>query len=49
MHPGDKNILVARSRCYLQIGNPQASLADADAALKEDKEFFKVDSIAIIK
>jgi hypothetical protein len=38
----EKNVLVARSKCYLQLGDSQAALEDADMALKEDKDFFKV-------
>ncbi|KAL7754172.1 hypothetical protein RI367_000153 [Sorochytrium milnesiophthora] len=41
MRPTDKNCLVARSRCYLQLGESDLALADAEAALKEDPEFFK--------
>lgn len=41
LKPGDKNGLVARSRCYLQLGDPHAALEDADHALREDGDFFK--------
>ncbi|KAJ8328399.1 hypothetical protein O5D80_003756 [Batrachochytrium dendrobatidis] len=37
----DKNVLVARSKCHLQLGDSQAALTDADSALKEDYDFFK--------
>ncbi|KAJ1334367.1 hypothetical protein BSLG_008096 [Batrachochytrium salamandrivorans] len=46
---GKKNILVSRSKCYLQLADAHAALADAhaaladaDSALKEDRGFFKV-------
>ncbi|KAJ3225287.1 Tetratricopeptide repeat protein 25 [Clydaea vesicula] len=39
--PGDKNCLVFRSKCYLQLGDSQSALEDAQESLKEDKEFFK--------
>ncbi|KAJ3044276.1 Tetratricopeptide repeat protein 25 [Rhizophlyctis rosea] len=41
LRPGDKNGLVARSKCYLQLGDAQAALEDANSALKEDGDFFK--------
>jgi tetratricopeptide (TPR) repeat protein len=41
LKPGDKNGLVVRSRCYLQLGDPQAALDDADEALSEDGDYFK--------
>ena len=34
--------MVARSKCYLKLGDPQKALEDAEAALSEDKEFNKV-------
>ena len=40
--PGDKQCLVARSRCWLKMGDTDAALADAESALKEDRQFFKV-------
>lgn len=39
LEPEDKNCLVARSKCYLKLGDPQKALQDAEAALMEDKEF----------
>lgn len=39
--PTDKPCLVARAKCYLQLGNPDAALQDAETALREDKEFVK--------
>ncbi len=41
LKPDDKNGLVARSRCFLQLGDPEAALQDADHALREDGNFFK--------
>ncbi|CAH1774091.1 unnamed protein product [Owenia fusiformis] len=37
----DKNCLVARSKCYLQLGDTERALHDAESALAEDKEFHK--------
>ncbi|XP_024945006.1 uncharacterized protein LOC107271955 isoform X1 [Cephus cinctus] len=34
LSPDDKNALIARSRCYLLLGEPQKALQDAEAALK---------------
>lgn len=42
LQPNDKNCLVARSKCYVKTGDSVNALLDAEAALKEDKEFFKV-------
>ncbi|KAL4228994.1 Tetratricopeptide repeat protein 25 [Mactra antiquata] len=39
--PGEKNCLVCRSRCHLQLGDMQSALTDAEASLEEDKEFHK--------
>lgn len=33
---------MARSKCYLKLGDPHAALQDAEAALAEDKSFNKV-------
>ncbi|KAJ3026516.1 UNVERIFIED_CONTAM: Tetratricopeptide repeat protein 25 [Siphonaria sp. JEL0065] len=41
MKLGDKNCLVARSKCYLQLGDSENALEDANMALKEDALFFK--------
>ncbi|XP_028981998.1 V-type proton ATPase catalytic subunit A [Diachasma alloeum] len=35
MSPNDKNALLARSKCYLLLGEPQKALEDAEAALNE--------------
>nr|XP_014350291.1 PREDICTED: tetratricopeptide repeat protein 25 isoform X1 [Latimeria chalumnae]XP_014350292.1 PREDICTED: tetratricopeptide repeat protein 25 isoform X2 [Latimeria chalumnae] len=37
----NKNCLVARSKCYLKLGDSEAALKDAEASLCDDKEFFK--------
>jgi tetratricopeptide (TPR) repeat protein len=39
--PNDKHCLVSRSRCYIKIGSPELSLQDAEAAIKEDPNYFK--------
>jgi len=39
--PEDKSCLVARSKCYLQLGESSAALQDAEASLKEDKKYHK--------
>ncbi|XP_030206192.1 outer dynein arm-docking complex subunit 4 isoform X2 [Gadus morhua] len=41
LKPEDKNCFVARSRCYLKMGDTDNALSDAETSLKEDKEFFK--------
>ncbi|NXP03827.1 TTC25 protein, partial [Thinocorus orbignyianus] len=38
---GDKNCLVARSKCYLKLGDTKNSLKDAEASLQSDKTFSK--------
>ena len=38
MKPDDKQCLVTRSKCYLQLGNAEASLADAEKALEKEKD-----------
>ena len=37
----DKHCLVARSRCFIQIGCPQDALNDANASLKDDPAYYK--------
>ncbi|XP_053121967.1 outer dynein arm-docking complex subunit 4 isoform X3 [Hemicordylus capensis] len=39
--PGDRNCLVARSKCYLRLGDTENALKDAEASLINDKEFTK--------
>ncbi|XP_061082451.1 outer dynein arm-docking complex subunit 4 isoform X2 [Conger conger] len=41
LQPDDKNCLVARSKCYVKMGDSANALRDAEASLNEDKEFFK--------
>ncbi|NXK15992.1 TTC25 protein, partial [Arenaria interpres] len=41
LRPGDKNGLVARSKCYLKLGETANSLKDAEASLQSDKTFSK--------
>ncbi|XP_036694297.1 tetratricopeptide repeat protein 25 isoform X3 [Balaenoptera musculus] len=38
---GDKNCLVARSKCFLKMGELEKSLADAEASLQGDPTFCK--------
>lgn len=47
LQPEDKSCLVARSKCYLQLGEASSALEDAEASLKEDKKYHRV-SIAIL-
>ncbi|XP_067825449.1 outer dynein arm-docking complex subunit 4 isoform X2 [Heptranchias perlo] len=39
--PKNRNCLVARSRCYLKMGNTTAALSDAEASQLGNKEFYK--------
>lgn len=41
----DKHCLVARSKCYLRLGDTENSLKDAEASLQNDKTFSKVNSM----
>ncbi|XP_029109782.1 outer dynein arm-docking complex subunit 4 [Scleropages formosus] len=41
LQPNDKNSLVARSKCYVMLGDSQNALKDAEASLKDDRDFFK--------
>lgn len=41
LNPGDKNGLVARSKCYLLLGEPLLALQDAETALHSDKTFIR--------
>ncbi|GAA6086846.1 outer dynein arm-docking complex subunit 4 [Tachysurus ichikawai] len=41
LQPGDRNCLVARSRCFVKLGEAENALKDAEASLKDDKSFFK--------
>lgn len=37
MAPNDQGALIARSKCYLQLGEPEKALVDAETALSNDK------------
>ncbi|XP_065278769.1 outer dynein arm-docking complex subunit 4 [Emys orbicularis] len=41
LQAGDKHCLVARSMCYLKLGDTENSLRDAEASLQNDKTFSK--------
>ncbi|XP_068023127.1 outer dynein arm-docking complex subunit 4 [Melanerpes formicivorus] len=41
LRPGDKHCLVARSKCYLRLGDTENALKDAEASLQSDKTFSK--------
>ncbi|KXS11428.1 TPR-like protein [Gonapodya prolifera JEL478] len=41
LRPGDKATLVARSRCFLQMGDSARALEDAEESLKDQPDFFK--------
>ncbi|KAM6450237.1 outer dynein arm-docking complex subunit 4 isoform 2-T2 [Liasis olivaceus] len=41
LQPGNRNCLVARSKCYLRLGDTENALKDAEASLATDKEFTK--------
>ncbi|XP_054657376.1 outer dynein arm-docking complex subunit 4 [Grus americana] len=41
LRAGDKHCLVARSKCYLKLGDTENSLKDAEASLQDDKTFSK--------
>lgn len=41
LKPGDKSCLVSRSKCYLNIGDPESALKDADECIKDDKTYHK--------
>ncbi|XP_056643713.1 outer dynein arm-docking complex subunit 4 [Diorhabda sublineata] len=41
LNPNEKNALVARSKCYILLGQPKNALEDAELALKIDKNFIK--------
>jgi hypothetical protein len=38
----DKNCLIARAQCYLQLGEADKALADANETLKQDANYIKV-------
>lgn len=41
LNPNEKHALVARSKCYILLGQPDSGLKDAEAALDIDKRFLK--------
>ncbi|XP_030766698.1 tetratricopeptide repeat protein 25-like [Sitophilus oryzae] len=41
LNPAEKHSLVARSKCYIQLGQPEKALKDAETALQVDKGFIK--------
>lgn len=41
LNPSEKNALVARSKCYILLGQPENGLQDAETALSIDKGFIK--------
>ncbi|CAH1992120.1 unnamed protein product [Acanthoscelides obtectus] len=41
LNPTEKNALVARSKCYILLGQPKKALEDAESALQIDKTFIK--------
>ncbi|KAM4691884.1 outer dynein arm-docking complex subunit 4 [Rhinophrynus dorsalis] len=41
LQPTEKNCLVARSKCFLKLGDPESSLKDAEASLEMEKDFFR--------
>ncbi|NXX13272.1 TTC25 protein, partial [Podargus strigoides] len=41
LRAGDKHGLVARSQCYLKLGDTENALKDAEASLQNDKTFYK--------
>lgn len=41
MQPEEKSCLVARSKCYLQLGNTKDALLDVEDSLREDKLYHK--------
>lgn len=41
LNPAEKNALVARSKCYILLGNPRKALQDAELALQIEKNCIK--------
>lgn len=41
----DQACLVARSKCYLQLGSTKAALEDAESSLKDDAKYHRVNDI----
>lgn len=45
MSPEEKKCFVTRSKCWLQLGNAENALTDAEEALRLDKEYIPVSGI----
>ncbi|CAH2301908.1 tetratricopeptide repeat 25 [Pelobates cultripes] len=41
LQPSEKNCLVARSKCYLKLGDSESALQDAEASLRDECNFFR--------
>ncbi|XP_075702621.1 outer dynein arm-docking complex subunit 4 isoform X2 [Rhinoderma darwinii] len=41
LQPTEKHCLVARSKCFLKLGDPELALRDAEVSLQEEKDFFR--------
>lgn len=41
LNPAEKSALVARSKCYILLGQPENALGDAETALNIDKSYLK--------
>ncbi|KAM8945602.1 outer dynein arm-docking complex subunit 4 [Pelodytes ibericus] len=41
LQPAEKNCLVARSKCFLKLGEPESALRDAEDSLRNESDFFK--------
>merc|ERR1711871_1115531 len=39
--PNDKQVLLARCRCYIQLQQPEKAIADADKPLADDPEYYR--------
>lgn len=44
MNQDDKNCLVTRSKCWLQLGNAENALIDAEESLRQEKDFIRVNT-----
>ncbi|KAG8446675.1 hypothetical protein GDO86_014215 [Hymenochirus boettgeri] len=41
LQPNEKICLIARSKCFLKLGDPESALKDAETSLETDQDFFK--------
>lgn len=48
MSPEEKKCFVTRSKCWLQLGNAENALTDAEEALRLDKEYIPVSGMLFI-